>query len=789
VHWLNVRRVEPIDDAQRTPRRHRPPVEDVVLRSKASDEEVHLHDAALLYDGRRIPLGPDGLAIGRDPDCDLVLASGLVAPVHARVEARGGRYHVVDLDSRTGTYVNGERLLDSARRIRAGDSIAIGDEILHFVTRRDAQLPPVELPTPEWGLRMDRPELTMGRDPGCDIVLDHPTVSPVHAEVIAGQQGIRIKDVSTGGTGLRLNGEFVSRAFLHTGDELGIGPYRFVFDGSLLQQRAVETGMRLDAEGVQFDAGGVTILQPTSLSVAPGELVALIGESGAGKSTLLKTLCGVHRPTAGRVAIDGEAVATRLNDVGYVPQDEIVHPLLTVREALGYAAELRLPQDTRPADREEAVAKVLEEMGLTQHADTRIDRLSGGQRKRAGVACELISQPGLLFLDEPTTGLDAGLELRMMKLFKALAEAGRPVLLVTHATRSLRLCDKVAVMGAGGRLCFYGTPARATEFFAVDDFDDLYLALEDKGSQYWRARFAAEIGRDEMPSGALDAVRRVRARPRPKAAQQAWTLIRRYAQVFARDHRNLRILALQVPLLALATALLFKRSVFEHGGSGARHAGESAQLLFLMTTVALWFGAIGGAREIVKERTVLHRELAVGVRLSAYLTSKAVLLFALTGLQTLALTVIVLVLRPLHEPSTVTFSVAVVLVLTAWCGAAMGLLISAMVHSEDQASSFIPLILVPQLLFGGAIVSTHDMGGLMAAISKLIVAQWAFKGLGTVIDMNTRIAQDPVFSQADKYGSHFFNLPAAGTAAVMMLFLAAFGAGLARLVQTRRAPA
>lgn len=699
-----------------------------------------------------------------------------------RVERVEGGHQVVDLSSRTGTYVNGERFVGGVRPLTSGDSVAVGDEILQFVTADDVVLPPVELPSAPSELRMDRPRLMIGRDANCDIVLDHPTVSVQHAEIVAGPSGVRIKDVSRGGSGLRVNRQLVTRTFLQTGDEIAIGPYRLVFDGALLQQRAAGRGMRLDAEGVRFDVGQKTILEPTSLSVAPHELVAIIGESGAGKSTLIKSLCGVNRPTGGRVMIDGEPVRTRLNDIGYVPQDEIVHRLLTVREALSYAAELRLPQDTPVEDRDAAVGRVLEEVGLTEHADTRVEDLSGGQRKRAGVAVELIDEPGLLFLDEPTTGLDPGLEHRMMLLFRSLADGGRALLLVTHATRSLRLCDKVAVMGRGGLLCFYGSPDEALEFFSIAHFDDLYLAMEGVGAAEWHARFTQLHGAPFSPPDAMAA--RGRVAPRREIGPQASTLARRYAKLFFRDRRNLRILALQVPLLALGIALLFKRDVFARDGA-LTMPGEAAQLLFLLVTVSVWFGAIAAAREIIKERTVLQREVAVGVRLQAYVASKVVLLFALTAAQAVALALIVLTLRPLHEPGSAVVTVMFLLVMSAWGGVAMGLLVSAVVSSEDQASSFIPLILVPQLLFGGAIVPTHEMGFVMAALSKLIVAQWAFAGAGNTIHLQDRIDADPVFRTASRYGDHFFDIPAAAAVVVLGVFLCAFAIVLMKVLAER----
>jgi ABC-type multidrug transport system ATPase subunit/pSer/pThr/pTyr-binding forkhead associated (FHA) protein len=746
--------------------------------------EVQLHCPALLWGGRRFEVPTDGLLIGREARCDLQLVSGLVAPVHARIEVTERRVRITDLGSNTGVYVNGEHFRDDSRTLRGGDSVAIGDEVLYFVTTEDPPLPPVEVPRPHSKLEMDRPQLRLGRDVSNDIVLDHAQVSPFHAEIVVGESGARIKNTSRGGTGLRVNGRLVSRTFLKTGDEIAIGPFRLVFDGRLLQQRAVAGGMRLDAEAVSFAVGDKQILQPTSLTLLPGELVAVIGPSGAGKSTLLKSLCGVYSSTGGRVTVDGEPVRGRLADLGYVPQDEIVHPLLTVEEALAFAADLRLPLDVRPEDKQAAVARVLDEVGLASRARVRIADLSGGQRKRAGVASELISQPGMLFLDEPTTGLDPGLEQRLMKLFRDLAQAGRATLVVTHATRSLRLCDKVVVMGEGGYLCFDGPPAAALEFFGVAHFDDLYSALEGDAATSWADRFRASAANAPAVPAPAAPGRRL-APPRP-LGPHVQTLVRRRMRILSRDTRNLWILGAQVPIIAVLLALLFHKDVFQHGV--AMTAGLSAQLLFLLVTVALWFGSLASAREIVKERAVMQRETAVGVRIPAYLLSKAIVLGALTGAQTVTLAAIVIMLRPLHESESTVVLLVVILVLTSWAGVGMGLLVSASVGSEDQAASFVPLLLIPQLLFGGSVMPVHQMGFVLKVLSKTIVAQWAFAGVGSAIHMNTRIADDPPFAAVSRFGHSFFGLSVALPVGVIALFIASAGVIVSRrLSRDRRA--
>ena len=225
---------------------------------------------------------------------------------------------------------------------------------------------------------------------------------------------------------------------------------------------------------------------------------------------------------------------------------------------------------------------------------------------------------------------------------------------------------------------------------------------------------------------------------------QIGTLTSRYVKVLSRDYRNLAILFGQVPVIGLAIAFLFKAGVFVEVGSptGERPGSpdEGIQLLFLLSTTAIWLGSIDASREIVKERSVIAREGAVGVRDGAYLTSKVLVLFVLAALQTVALAFFVFAVRPLDEQAGVYAAVVALLVLTSWVGVAIGLAISAAVSSEDQATSFIPLTLIPQLLFAGAVVPVARMAEPIASLSYLVPSRWALAGIGSAVDMNERLA-------------------------------------------------
>ncbi len=537
--------------------------------------------------------------------------------------------------------------------------------------------------------------------------------------------------------------------------------------------RPPRTAPPLQAHAIEVEAGAKTLLQPTTLRLEEGELVAIIGPSGSGKSTLLKALGGIRPTSGGTVLMRGDDIGLRQADVGYVPQDDTLHHRLSIHEALSFAAKLRLPEGHSKEEREAAIASVLEQVELDDIPERRIGNLSGGQRKRAAVALELISKPELLLLDEPTTGLDPGLERRLMELSRELADKHHAVLLVTHATQSLDLCDRVAIMAPGGRLAYLGPPADAPEAFEVDQIDEVYAKLTDEAEE-------GEVAR--RVEGPLSHPRPASSRevPRRRIWPQVRVLCRRYALLFARDRRNAKILAAQVVVLALGAAFLFQSDVFGYDESGnAMHAAQSAQLLFLMVTVSMWFGAISSVRQIVAERGVLARELAAGVRTEAYLLSKGVVIGAVAAVQTALFVWIVFGLRPLEQaPSNAEVQVLTICILTAWVGVGFGLTLSAFARSEDQAASFLPLILLPQLLFAGAVVTTKDMGGPIQMLSHLVAAQWGFAGVGNAIDMNGRIEADPGFAHANHYSSAFFTHGEAQVAIALTLMIIACAAVL-----------
>jgi len=489
----------------------------------------------------------------------------------------------------------------------------------------------------------------------------------------------------------------------------------------------------LQARAITVLAGGQAILRGASLTVPVGELIGLIGASGSGKSTLLRALAGVTQPTAGSVVLDGHPVRLRSTDVGYVPFGTLLHGKLTLREALWYAARLRLPPGTTAVVLAARVEEVLAELDLADRAETMVESLSDGQRRRAACGAELVGHPPVLLLDEPATGLDAVLEARMMRMLRRLADDGRGVLVATHATSSIGLCDRVAVMAPGGELRFIGSPAQMLERFGVSSYDEVYEALDLEAQLV--PQLIDELVPDAMPGPAAPPPRQAL----PPLLGQVAALASRYARCTVRDRRSLALLVGQAPVIGLAIGLALPANVLDTPSIGVYYR---VMLCFMLVTGSIWLGLTASCREIVKERPIVERETSAGVRFDAYMLSKCAVLFPLVVAQVVLLVVTALVVQPLGGGPDVVLQLIGACVVCAWAAAAMGLWLSAAVQTPDQASSSVPLIVIPQMLLAGAVIPYAAMIAPMKLISNFMIARWALTGMGSAIDLDQALSAD-----------------------------------------------
>ncbi|MEU5213130.1 FHA domain-containing protein [Streptomyces sp. NPDC020742] len=710
--------------------------------------------------------------VGRDPQSEVVLNDARVSWHHAVLRTRAGHWMVEDEGSTNGTYTDGRRIQESG--VGPGSVIRFGNpadgpcarlsdvprptrierpsSVSHPAGTRTFRAPSAVRPLP--AARTTR----IGRAPDNDLVVDDLSVSRQHAELRAGSEGFEIVDLGSH-NGTYLNGQPVDRAPLIPGDIVGIGHSAFALVGDELQE-FIDTGeVSLDVQdlAVRVDGGRKTLMEGVSFPVGEKSLLAVVGPSGAGKSTLLNALTGLRPADDGTVLYDGRDLyrdyAELRQRIGLVPQDDILHLQLTVRRALGYAAQLRFPEDTAAAERQARVDEVIHELGLDQRADQHIHSLSGGQRKRVSVALELLTKPSLLFLDEPTSGLDPGMDRSVMHMLRGLADDGRTVIVVTHSVLSLDVCDRLLVLAPGGTIAYYGPPGEALSYFGYTQWPEAFEAFENDRDRDWAGHYRASpqhrryIAMEshqpprapEAPQGSV--------RP-PKA--QSWggqlsTLVRRYAAALSSDRT----------FLIIMVALPFVMGAMAHALAGSSLTRDSAlNGLLILCVGAVLTGAANAVRELVKERTIYQRERAVGLSRSAYLMSKVLVLGVITVVQAVVLTMVGLggvklnapggkgvLLPPLIE---ITLAVA----LMAFTAMMLGLVVSALVRKEEVTMPLLVFLAIIQVVFCGALLKLNGVPGL-EQLAWLVPSRWGLGAMAGTIDLHRLVpggvTADPLF--------------------------------------------
>ena len=479
----------------------------------------------------------------------------------------------------------------------------------------------------------------------------------------------------------------------------------------------------------------VVILRDVSVNAPQGSLTAIVGPTGAGKSTLLKAVAGVRPPRGGRILLHGhdlyrdyEALRTQ---IGYVPQDDIVHPQLTARQALGFGADLRLWRSLGEVDRTGRVETVLADLGLSEHADKRIDRLSGGQRKRVSTALELLTEPTLLLLDEPTSGLDPGFEQAVMDLLREMADRGRTVMVVTHSTASLDRCDQVVFLGTGGWVGFCGPAEESFEHFEVEDFPSVFRALDNPPP----ATAPTPDWDTSSPTGPVPSD--VRSLPdRDEIRESLRTLVRRGTAILKADRRAGLVLAAAAAIPAALLTLMVGGGALD---SNDQNAVEGARkLLSGLIVIVGVLGAANGVREIVKEQSIYQRERGTGLPRIAYLLSKITTVGAVTAAQIVL--VVVVVTATAGGPAGGSLlpgriELLVVALLTGLVTLLAGLTISALVTSSERAMALIPVIFIVLWLFSGAVSDLSSKPGLQQA-AYLSPSSWGMAAAASTADLH-----------------------------------------------------
>ena len=618
---------------------------------------------------------------------------------------------------------------------RSGEVSNLATRFVKFLSQRSA--PPAKLAG----------SVTIGRASDNDIVIPDVLASRHHATLVLTPLGTEIQDRSINGT--FVNGTRVGSAILREGDVVTIGNVDLVLGGGLLVPRseteaATRTG-GLEVRGVDYIVdNGKQLLDNISLIARPGTLTAVIGGSGAGKSTLARLIAGYTTPSSGSVTFEGHDVhaeyASLRSRIGMVPQDDVVHRQLTVNQALGYAAELRLPPDTTKADRAKVVNDVLKELDLTKHADTRVDKLSGGQRKRASVALELLTGPSLLILDEPTSGLDPALDHQVMTMLRQLADAGRVVIVVTHMLSYLDTCDQLLLVAPGGKTAYCGPPDQIGDAMGTTNWAKIFSQVGADPEEANR-RF---LERDQGPPPApTDQPADLGEPVHTSLRRQISTIARRQVRLVVADRAYFVFLALLPFILGALSLTVPGSSGFGVPGPHAGTPDESAQILALLLPAAAFMGTALTIRDLVGERAVFQREQAVGLSTTAYLLAKTAVFCGFAILQSAIITAIVLAGKGLptrgavllgHSNLGATVELFATVAATCVASAILGLAISSLVRSSEQIMPlFVVAVMAQLVLCGGMVPVTGRLG--LDQLSWLMPARWGYAAASSTVDV------------------------------------------------------
>ena len=544
---------------------------------------------------------------------------------------------------------------------------------------------------------------------------------------------------------------------------------------------------------IEKDGDEVNLVDHVSIRVPRGHFMAIVGPSGCGKTTLLKTIAGLNAESAGTLQWNGKSLSDghdfEPSEIGYVPQFSIAYDPLTVDESIEAATRLRV-RTTGSADLDARIDRALEETGLAAIADRPVKVLSGGQKRRLGLAMELVSDPKILLCDEVTSGLDPRSEREIVKLLHELSrKEGRIVLSVTHSLAHLELYDSILVLHEG-RVAFHGPPDMLTHYFSVKDTEEVYPRLATQPSDRWqsswakhreayyekieklRAKFIRE-GELHIPEAKLvvdddpenpkeqdqddeDAVRT------PGVISQFATLLSRRWRIFFRDRGQVFLqLAIMLCFPVLVSLFSDKANVPIRSLSDMRQndvmaelaeqqsvrqdtmkAGSALSGIIMFQVVLLGLmGSNNSAREIAGERLIYEKEKFGGLSPTAYLASKVAFLSCLVVAQSLWMAVFVNIFSP-FDGSFGQHAVFLLLCNGAMTAVCLG--ISAMMKTAEQASLLSIYLVGFQLPLSGAVLALPEK--IEAITRPFISAYWAWSGSVEALATTRNLAVKSVIS-------------------------------------------
>ncbi|HUB54704.1 MAG TPA: ATP-binding cassette domain-containing protein [Mycobacterium sp.] len=500
---------------------------------------------------------------------------------------------------------------------------------------------------------------------------------------------------------------------------------------------------RLEARQVRLTAGGEQVLAELSFTAEPGTMTAVIGPSEVSAAALVDVLGGAVQPSVGTVTFDSHEVAAdhMRRHIGVVPRYDLLHPALTIEQALGYAAELRLPPSTSVDRRRERVNSALDEMKLGLLRTAQVGNLIADQRKRASLAMELLTNPALLVLDHPTAGLDAAAEHEMTATLRRLADEGRVVVVPTTSPADVDIYDQVVLLTGTGTPAFAGPPAQIGAELGTTDWTEILARVNADpygAHDEYLARQPEEPPEAEPPHGPVE----------PAARLHLWRQIavatRRQGWLLVGDQRYFIFLTI-LPVLFGAIALL----VPGHAGLGPANPygnspDEAVEILAVLTIGAVVMGTALAVRDLFGERRIFRREQANGLSATAFLAGKIIVYSLVAIVATAIMTIAAVVGKGApthgavllgHSAYGATLELLVVLTATTIVSAMVALALASLATYSEQILLTAVLVVLISVVFAGAMFPIGGRFGL-EQLAWFVPSRWGFAASAATVDVH-----------------------------------------------------
>jgi ABC-type multidrug transport system ATPase subunit len=666
------------------------------------------------------------LMLGSSSNCDLIISNKRISRNHCQIiYSNSGELKLIDLNSTNGTFLNGIKLKsEKTYNLNIKDQVQLAglSGILMSVGSENTQSRDLDSQKNILELFKNKNSITIGRDSLSDLRINDTRVSRKHASIKKlSNDKFLIKDLGS------LNGVYVNGSKVNGSkviskiDNIFIGKYLIKIDG---RAKDLSDELAISAIGIEKiypnQKNGKKALHKMDLSVPSKSLLAIMGPSGCGKSTLLKSLNGESPPTKGNVLIFNQDLITNYEylktQIGYVPQDDIVHNQLTVEQSLFFAAKLRIANISK-SDIELKINKILSELNISHIKKNLISDISGGQRKRVSIAIELLTDPMLLFLDEPTSPLDPQTIEDFLNILKSLSKHGTTVIMVTHKPEDLDYMDEVIFMADnnGGKIVYYGDSTKYKEYFNVKNAVSVFSQISGPDSKIWVNKYA----NPRPVSKTQDNNKILTNKSNQNPFEQFFWLTMRYFRIKTNDKVNTSIMLLQAPIIALLICLVFKEL--------------QLSVLFIMAVSAVWFGSTNAAREIVGELAVYKRERMYNLKLMPYIFSKITVLSVFSIIQSL---IFIFILYINYNNSSYDISLNNPFVAFLWMSfltissTFLGLLLSAIFDTSEKVLAVVPIILIPQIMLAGLVAKIGS--STVELVSYLTFTRWGIEGFGNI---------------------------------------------------------